>query len=217
MQVFDREPTDAQLAVLLDPAGRSQSVRVADMPATLVAQPRGIPMWFVILCALLPLGVCIAYVVHQVAQQAFVPVDLLGVLLGVPAVATFIGIVWWVNQKTIAMGDFFVLDRHSRTLTLPRQAVQVRDSQVRGFVEVHAWHTERDRHETDSYWLAELSVLVSTPDGMLARYPVLTCMRTGPVTRLGQALADFFGVERRLLRLDWRTRRRLRAQTTAGA
>src|SRR5262249_4487240 len=83
---------------------------------------------------------------------------------------------------------------------------------IQGFVEVHAWYTVRDEEGTSSEWLAELSVLVRTGNGEIARFPVIACQRTGAVRRLGESLAEFFGVERRVLTLDWRTRRRLKAE-----
>jgi hypothetical protein len=60
--------------------------------------------------------------------------------------------------------------------------------------------------------LAELSVLVHSGSGEFARYPLVACQRTGAVSRLGKSLAEFFGVERRVLTLNWKTRRRLQAE-----
>jgi hypothetical protein len=61
-------------------------------------------------------------------------------------------------------------------------------------------------------WLGELSVLATTDHGEIARYPVITCMRISAVTRIAMTLADFFGVERRLLKVNEKTRRYLAAQ-----
>ena len=77
---------------------------------------------------------------------------------------------------------------------------------------MHAWHTVRDEEGPSSEWLAELSVLARTGNGEIARYPVIACQRTGAVRRLGESLAEFFGVERRVLTLNWRARRRLKAE-----
>jgi hypothetical protein len=79
-------------------------------------------------------------------------------------------------------------------------------------VEVHAWHTVWDGPEAHSDWLGELSVLASTDHGEIVRYPVITCLRTRAVTKVGNVLADFFGVERRFLKVNWKTRRRLTAE-----
>jgi hypothetical protein len=213
MQVFDAELTEAQLAVLLDPAGRSVSVQVEDTPERLVAHPRGFPLWFVTVCAVIPVGILTGYLVNQALQQGLHPLEVLGLASGFLAAPSLIGLVWWMNRKLIKKGDFLVLDKTKRTLTLPRNGLHLQDGQIRGFVQVHAWHTEHDAQEgIFSEWLAELSVLVRTGRGDAVRYSVVACMRTGAVTRLGESLAEFFGVERRLLKLNWRTRRRLKAE-----
>ena len=41
---------------------------------------------------------------------------------------------------------------------------------------------------------------------------MIACQRTGAVRRLGESLAQCFGVERRVLTLNWRTRWRLKAE-----
>jgi hypothetical protein len=216
MQVFDAELTDARLAGLLDPKGRSVSVRVDDTPQRLVAHPRGFPLWFVVVCAVIPVGTLTAYLVHKALQQPLHPVEILGLACGYLAAPTLIGLVWWMNRKQTRRGDFFVLDKVQRTLDLPRQGLHLHSGQIRGFVEVHAWHTERDDEGSSSEWLAELSVLVRAGPGEVTRYTVLTCLRTGAVTKLGKSLAEFFGVERRVVRLNGKTRRRLRDQHEAS-
>src|SRR5262249_42405649 len=105
-----------------------------------------------------------------------------------------------------------VLDKVQRTLALPRSGVHLQHGQIQAFVEVHAWHTVRYDDGPSSEWLAELSVLVRAENGEIARDPVIGCQRTGTVRRLGESLAEFFGVERRELTLNWRARRRLKAE-----
>jgi hypothetical protein len=212
MQVFDAELTDARLARLLDPKGRSVSVQVEDTPERLVAHPRGFPLWFVTACVVIPVGIFTGYLVNKAFQQGLHPFDVLGLAAGYLAVPTVIGLVWLMNQKQVERGDFFVLDKVQRTLALPRSGVHLQHGQIQGFVEVHVWHTVRYEEGPSSEWLAELSVLVRAGDGEIARYPVIACQRTGAVRRLGESLAEFFGVERRVLTLNWRTRRRLKAE-----
>jgi hypothetical protein len=212
MQVFDAELTDARLAGLLDPTGRSISVRVDDAPERLVAHPRGSPLWFVAVCAVIPVGIFTGYLVNKAFQASLHPFDVLGLAAGYLAAPTLIGLVWWMNREQVKRGDFFVLDKVQRTLALPRRGLHLQDGQIQGFVEVHAWHTVRDEEGPSSEWLAELSVLVRAGNGEVARYPVIACQRTGAVRRLGESLAEFFGVERRVLTLNWRTRRRLKAE-----
>jgi hypothetical protein len=212
MQVFDAELTDARLAGLLDPKGRSISVRVDDTPERLVAHPRGIPLWFVTACVVIPVGLLTAYLANKALQAGLRPFDVLGLAAGYLAAPTLIGLVWWMNREQVMRGDFFVLDKVQRALALPRSGARLQHGQIQGFVEVHAWHTVRDQEGPSSEWLAELSVLVRAGNGEIARYPVIACQRTGAVRRLGESLAEFFGVERRVLTLNWRTRRRLKAE-----
>jgi hypothetical protein len=207
MQALSTEPTDSELAVLLDPEGRSPSVRVTDTPGQLVAKPRGFPLWFVTFC-----GVSVL-ICHTLLD----PQEVLGLVIGVPATVTLIGFFWWKNRQIVSKGTFFVLDKDHRILTLPRLGLEVQASEVLGFVEVHAWHTVWDKEGPACDWLAELSVLVSIAPGEVARYPAITCMRTGKIGRLAAVLADFFGVDRRVLKLNWQARRRLRAEGRAEA
>src|SRR5712692_1538701 len=199
MQIFDTDLTDSQLAQLVDPAGRSVSVQVEDAPERLVARPRGIPLWFVTACVVIPVGLLTAYLAHRALQAGPRPFDVLGLAAGFLAAPTLIGLVWWMNQEEVKRGDFFVLDKVQRTLALPRSGLHLQPGQIQAFVEVHAWHTVRDEEGSSSEWLAELSVLVPTGNGEIARYPVIACQRTGAVRRLCESLAEFFGVERRVL------------------
>jgi hypothetical protein len=212
MQSFDADLTDARLARLVDPGGRSVSVQVEDTPEQLVAHPRGIPLWFVTVCVLVPLGIVSGYLANKAFQGGLQPFDVFGLALGCLAAPAFIGLIWLLNQEQVKRGDFFVLDKAHRTLALPRHGLQLQHGQIQGFVEVQAWYTVRDNDGWSSDWLAELSVLVPTVSGEVARYSVIACQRIGAVRRLGESLAEFFGVERRVLILNWRTRRRLKAE-----
>jgi hypothetical protein len=212
MQVFDAEPTDARLARLVDPGGRSVSVQVEDTPERLVAHPRGFPLWFVTVCVMIPVSILTGYLATKAFPPGLHPFEVLGLAAGYLAAPTLIAMVWWMNREQVKRGDFFVLDKVQRSLALPRSGVHLLHGQIRGFVEVHAWHTVRDEEGSSSEWLAELSVLARTGNGEIVRYPVIACQRTGAVRRLGESLAQFFGVERRALTLNWRTRRRLKAE-----
>jgi hypothetical protein len=216
MPVFDIEPTDSELAKFLDPEGRSVSVRVEDTAERLIAQPRGFPLWFVMICLAIPLGGYAGIMVYEVVQRKLDPLHLVGVPLACGAVGFFFALFRWMNRGQVSKGDFFVLDKDLKILTLPRRGLQIRDDQIRCFVEVHANYVVwRDREEARE-WLSELSVLVNTDHGEIARYPVITCMRIRLVTRIAITLADFFGVERRLLKVNEKTRKRLAAADFFG-
>jgi hypothetical protein len=211
MQTVDAELTDARLARLVDPRGHSVSVQVEDKGERLVAHPRGFPLWFVTACVMIPVSILSGYMATKAFQAGLQPFDVLGLAAGFLAAPTLIGLVWWMNREQVKRGDFFVLDKVQRSLALPRSRVHLSHGQIHGFVEVHAWHTVRDEEGPSSEWLAELSVLARAGNGDIARYPVIACQRTHAVRRLGESLPEFFGVERRVLTLNWRTRRRLKA------
>jgi hypothetical protein len=212
MQVSDADLTEARLARLLDPEGRSVSVQAEDTPEQLVAHPRGFPLWFVTACVTVPVGLLTAFLVNKAFQQGLHPLEVLGLASGYLAAPTLIGLVWWMNRAQVKSGDFFILDKVQRTLALPRCRLHLQHGQIQSFIEVRAWHTVRYEEGPSSEWLAELSVLVRTGNGEIVRYPVIACQRTGTVSRLGESLAEFFGVERRVLTLNWRTRTRLKAE-----
>jgi hypothetical protein len=161
---------------------------------------------------MIPVGLFTGYLVNKAFQQGLRPFEILGLAAGYLAAPTLIGLVWWMNREQVKRGDFFVLDKVQRTLALPRSGVHLQRGQIQAFVEVHAWHTVRYDDGPSSEWLAELSVLVRAGHGVIARHPVIACQRTGAVHRLGESLAEFFGVERRVLTLNWRTRRRLKVE-----
>jgi hypothetical protein len=199
LQNSDAERTDTGLERLLDPEGRSVSVQVEDVPERLVARPRGFPLWFVAVCVVSPVALFAGYLVNKAFLQDLHPLEVLGLAFGCLAAPTLLGIVWWMNREQTKRGDFFVLDKVQRTLALPRRGLLLWHDQIEGFVQVHAWHTERDGAEWSSEWLAELSVLVRAVGSEEVRYPVITCLRTGAVSRLGESLAAFFGIEHRIL------------------
>ena len=213
METIDADPTDSRLAVLLDPEGRSVSLCIEESPTEFTAHPCGYPLWFVATCVLTPVGLFAGYLLHKMAREWLHPVEIVALVSGCLAAAAFIGFFRCQNLRMTARGPFFILDRTTQVLELPRQGVFLREGQIREFVEVHAWYTERLSDGTNSTWVGELSVLVESEHEKLARYPILTCERTEFATRVVQGLAEFFGVGRRLLKLDWRTRRRLKAET----
>jgi len=214
MQVFDTEPTDAQLAVFMKPECGSINainVRTVEQPGRLIVQPRAVPLWFLMPWILLPLVVYIGYLVYRAGQQALRPLNFVGLVIGCLAAPLLIALCAWINRQVLSQGDFFVLDRDARILSLPRVGVQFQAGEIRGFVEVHGWYRVHSRRASYE-WLGELSVLVRTEGGALAHYPVLTCRNTRAVTRLATLLATFFGVEQRRLKVDWKAQKRQQAE-----
>jgi hypothetical protein len=211
VQTFRAEPTDPELATLLDPGGRSFFPKVEDSPQRLVARPGAIPLWFVAVCLPAPVGVAAWHWTHKALRQGLQPPDAAGIALACLAVPGSVAVVWALNRHLRARGDYFILDRGQRTLALPRLHLSLRDRDIAGFVEVHAWcGGESGGHEYT--WACELTVLARGRDGRLARHPVLIADDTERVSRLAETLAGFFSVGRRVLKLDRKTRARLRAE-----
>src|SRR4051812_14144229 len=115
VQTFAAEPTDAQLAGLLDPAGRSISVRVEDTPDRVAALPRGYSMWFVVGCVTVPflvfIGIAVYDVVHGQRDVTWLAFYCAALLSGCGAFAFYVALFRWMNRKLIDRGPFFVLDK----------------------------------------------------------------------------------------------------------
>jgi hypothetical protein len=209
MQVFDVESTGAQLATLLDPKGRALFLKVDESSEKLVVRPGGIPLWFTLLCALVPASVATWYWVNEGIRGALQVLDLIGIAFMCLAVPAGIALMLVIDRAVTSKGDFLILDKSQRTLNLPRARVTIPGCRILRFLEVRAWHTWGDGNavHSETEWLRELSVLGRSESGEIARYPVLIPSRT----RLARGLAEFFGVEFEVLKLDWKMRRRLRA------
>jgi hypothetical protein len=231
MQVFNTVPTDGQMASLLDPQGRSVGVKIEDTAEALVARPGLFPLWVVALSCSAVLGVAGWYWTVKAGRQGLDQQDAKAIaVFAVVALLLFVG-VWAINRYLRSKGDYFVLDRVQRTLTLPRLNLTIPARQIQGFFELHAWHLlakglvlERsDDDDRDGasepglvyrehwVWTCELSVLVHLPNKQIARHPVVIGDSARKISRLGETLATFFQVERRVLKLDRKTRKQMEA------
>jgi hypothetical protein len=206
-QRFDVEPSEADLAVLQDPDGRSISLCIEDCAEQLTVSPRGVPMWFWLSCVCIPGGLGLAYVLlYRLPRGELNALDILAIPIFIAAIISLIAFGHFYNAQICSRGPFLVLDRRARTLWLPRADVRIDDSRLHSFVEVRAWYHEQfGRRETTTTWIAELTVLVREPDGTLVRCPVLACENAKATNRVAKMLSEFFGIEHRLIRAS-RTR-----------
>jgi hypothetical protein len=92
--------------------------------------------------------------------------------------------------------------------------VSIPSDQIEQFVEVHNWDSQQKGWGSEREWLRELSVLIRSDSGGFVRYPVIISSG-GDVSRWAKYLAEFFGVDRRLLKLNWWERRRLNEKREA--
>lgn len=204
-QRFDSEPSEAELAILQDPDGRSISLRITDCAEQLTVSPRGVPLWVWLSCACIPGGLSLAYVLlYRLPRGELNPLDILAIPITIAAVISLIAFGHVFNARICSRGPFLVLDRTGRTLWLPRASVRLESSQIHRFVEVRAWHREQfGPRETTTTWVGELTVLAREPDGRLVRYSAVACENTKATNRVAKMLCEFFGIEHRLIR-KWR-------------
>jgi hypothetical protein len=211
MRTYDQEPTDAELAEFLDPKGRALGLRIVDSTDELIVEPRGVSLWLAAVSLLIPVIGSAGYVMHRKWHGTFEPSDSLPLVLCVITFPLFLGGTHLLNQFICAKGRFCVLDKKKRILSLSRSGEEIRAEQIDCIVEVHGWHTVREKwHGSDSTWMGELSVLVHGNDGKLVHHAVLECASYS-VAKVGKMLSDFFQVRHRVLKLNWKTRRRLSA------
>jgi hypothetical protein len=210
MQTFARVPSGPELALLLAPDSRCFRVRTEDVPDRFTARPSGgiLLPWCIFWLAVphLALGWHLWDKAHRWGLE---PVDCLGILLACFEAPLLLCFFWWLNHREISKGEFFRLDKRDKTLTLSRLGYRFEDRQIVCFVEVRAWHSTTDSEGTGHLWLGELTVLTRGEQNAFNRYPVLTSLHIGAVSKISKKLADHFGVELRRLILDRKTRRRL--------
>jgi hypothetical protein len=201
-------PSDNAIAAeLLNPKGRSMFIRVADSPERLVVTPRGIPIWFAAICLCIPLALLMADLGRKAFQSALTPFDFVGLTVALLAVTTFLLVIWWYNRAEAKRGEFFVLDKLRRTITLPRNGQQIEESQIQEFTEVHAWHVHANCNGSSRERLCELSVVIRTESPETATLPLVTSLHARAVHKIGRKLAAFYAVELRVVKAKWRDRK----------
>jgi hypothetical protein len=228
-------PTDPHDSGFLEPEGRSVSVRLVETGECIVARPLGYPLRFVyaFLVSVFILIDAVSVILLPVGQRLFINVGLVLTEL------VFLGVFGLFNHYMVSRGTFFVLDKKQRTLTLPRVGRKLPSEQIRGLFEIHGWapslmpfippsapankevgvsspvKADSSDWKADSRdWIAELIVLVNGTAETWELLSVICCARTDKVGQVGELLSDFFGVERRIIKLNWRTRQQLRAGRT---
>jgi hypothetical protein len=214
-QVFDHSPDDRELAHFLDPKADGIGLRVEESEDRLVAAPGGISMWLLVFSLAIPTVAIVGYWIYKATHEGLKPMDVAAMMMMCLALPATFAIFWGVSRKIQSTGDYFVLDKHRRELTLPRLKLTISREKVLQFVELRAWHTEKNKGNRETTWLAELSVLVRNDDSNIARYPVAVSRSTGRVSRLGNTLADAFRVELRRLHMNYKMRKKLAADNAA--
>jgi hypothetical protein len=178
------------------------------MPERFVVRPGGLLVWMLFWLSV-PLVVFVWYLVRKALSDGLDGWDALAIVMACLACSTLLGFSCMVHRAELAPGDFFVLDKVNRVLTLSRQGCEYQQSQILCFVEVQGWHTVVSPEGKDSSWLGEVTVLARTAQGIIVRQAVVTSLDVRGVHRCARDLAEFFRVKLRQLKLDRKTRRRL--------
>lgn len=168
------------------------TLRVVDTPRVMRGEPAKFVVWFAPLFAVLSelpvLGVFVWLDFHGRVQGG--P---LGPFIYVFAFLAFVTpivfVILW-SQRIVAGGPYFVIDKVAGTLELPRNGVILARKAVQRIIQVRGWKKGGE----GKTWTREISVLVTTDDGRLARYLVAFDSSVIGRRRIANTLADAFGV-----------------------
>lgn len=188
-------PDEKEPLPFLDIECVASFLSVDDNASMLIVRPVGVPIWLSTVSALPILAFCSWLFIYNLMQSWLL---LIIVLVAVP---NYIFLIRFLNYCLEHKGDYFILDKTLRTLFLARMGITLAEKQILGFLDVHGWHVTRDKYGTGAVWMAELSVLCHEGSGEIFRYSVVAVSGdTKTVSRIGETLASFFGVEYRAIK-----------------
>lgn len=185
---FSHDPGHDELACFVDPKGLAAWLRVVDTPRELRVEPGAISHIFVAIC-ISPALAGLAWVWRRKFAAGFRdPWEILELATCVLAVIAFL------NRRFQALGTFCVVDLVNSQLELPRLGVSLSRREIVRFVEFRGWFGDIEKQRA-----RELSVIAKNDQGQFSRYQVV--IDNGwYVTRVGQRLAEFFGVDLTILK-----------------
>lgn len=194
-QDFDHDPGNDELARFVDPDGSFVvPVRVVETAQEIRVDLWHCPLWFVAICLTPVLAVAVWWWRGEFPRSAMFAIICL------PVAATF-ALVFFKNQRIRAFGTFCVVDVANARLKLPRLGLSLSKRQIVRFVEFRGWRdtSPPSAPDTDIEWSRELSVIVKNGQGSFSRYQAVIG-QGWPVSRIGQRLAEIFGVELTLVK-----------------
>ena len=196
-QVFDAEPTDAQLATWVDADHDMIWYTVEDNTNELSVRPAPVPLWFVMVCVSLPAVLFIAWLVSRVMDAGFDGIEAVAFLVGVPmALLAWAGVVALfhvLNRRAERTPASFVLDKSRQTLSLPRFDVTLPHARLVAVVEVRGPYRPDETREARLNH-HEVSVLARDEAGRLVRYPLKLVGHHKRTIKAGRAIAEEMGV-----------------------
>jgi hypothetical protein len=201
MQRFDHDPASNELTAFVHRGGLATWLRVVETPWQVRVDPGTIPIRLLVV-VLSPLMVLGAWIWRgEFARGLDDPLKIVGFVISCLAFpATFVLVVF-LNRHLQSFGPFCVVDRVASRLDLPRLGISLSSPEIVRFVEFRGWFGvgPEGPHDLAVERVRELSVIVKTRESSFSRYQVVIGYGW-PVSRIGQRLAEFFGVELTLVK-----------------
>jgi hypothetical protein len=194
----------------LDPLGADQialitSMRLIDRPTKLEGVPTAkFFAWFVGFSLGIPAVVAIvvfSYLFMQRPAGLELGMLMYGVVCLVGAVPTGAFLLSIIPKQETKLGTFFILDKTTGKLSLPRLGIDLDRSMVQGLEILRG----RIRLEIrNGGWtrsgFVELRVIVGADEHSLQRYPIAMIATLRPIRKAATLLSEFYGVPVRLIK-----------------
>lgn len=214
IQTFDSDPIDAQLTDFLDFEGTSFHLKITETPHNLIVAPGTIPIWFALICILIPIAFLIWFAFTGRIEQSRLVIDNKFFILffSLLAAGGFVTFTYLLNRSTKVQGDYFIFDKKNRTLTLPRCDIKLRHEQIHSFFLLSSYQ----KGHKGNLWAFELSVFAKTQDNKMSRLLVVIDSQRKRIEPIAKKLSEAFNVPLRTLKLDKKTRQALRTSSNVN-
>lgn len=156
---------------------------------TLVLKTKGIPVWFVIGCFLIPASGFVAYFVKTLVWDGKVDVFMVWGCIAFPIIiADILGFVRIMNRRAGDGKLRLIFDRAAGMVELPELGLTIPSKAIRRWILVQGFQSKKDKRETNSTWVAELSLVAEGDWDGLRRIHVISV--SGPrIPRIAERLA----------------------------
>lgn len=180
---------------LLDPGGKSVFyLKLVDTPRHFYAEPGPLPWWIVCLSLLPVLIGSVWYWSRHVGNNGIDAGMIFGLLWSFCALALLLLVLHLLNNRVRSYPPFFILDKRSGTLALPRNNVMLTKSEVVQFCKLRGWHPIVKAYPRETYLLHEL-VVVHRGDGeSLTCSSVVVDGDKRKIARVASQLAEYYSV-----------------------
>lgn len=236
MQPLSDPPTAKELAQFLDPDGAAHSFRLETTNGETTAHPtrqfgRVTQLFLGFISVVIAVAMAVQVVVWWQANERLLALFVaagLAVLLPISA-WQMARILYWLDQFRLVHGPFARWNTTTGTIHLPRLGVTLSRDQLvgavcvtggewwGGWVRTGAWcplsvGVPERAGRPDNGWLQlnELSVVVQTTDGALARYPLVTAENPWRFREFAERFAAAFNLPLHAISLTRTTERALR-------